>query len=116
MSSGEPSDDVEKAPLLPTDGEGPRERRGMRVLCCCGPLIKGAEDASTRKLATVDDAIERIGLGWFQWKIFILCGMGSFVEACKSTFSSPALLVLRLFLCCLPFLFLSLVFLFGFRV
>lgn len=57
------------------------------------PLVAGrAEDAPFQ---TLDEAIAAMGFGRFQRHVFLLCGMGLFVEAIETSFHGVLLPILK---------------------
>ncbi len=49
-------------------------------------IIEHYDSNNTTPFQSVDDAIDAMGFGAFQWNIFFLAGMGVFVEAMETAF------------------------------
>ena len=70
-------DEVSESLLTKRDGASREEKKRW--------ASKDTEIATDAPFESVDDALEEIGFGSFQWKLLLLCGMGNLVEACTAS-------------------------------
>lgn len=61
-------------PLLPTDGESDIER--LRYEMERELSASGGDSSYDRKSKVINKAIQDVGMGRYQWQLFMLCGMG----------------------------------------